>query len=107
LKEDNHTVKRQKIVKKLREENAKKAAELKKKAMAIVEESNPSSNKKGKEETRPVYEDERGLKFRFKHIAPKTLNIDGVSRKIEDIIKDDAVMLELINGNSNLIEQIH
>jgi len=56
---------------------------------------------------RPIFTDDRGLKFRFKKSAPKTLNIDGYSRKITDIIKDEALMLELTSGNNNQIEQIY
>lgn len=56
--------------------------------------------------TPAVYTDERGLKFKFKNTVPKTLNIDGVSRKLTDLIKDEEVMMELVNGNSNHIEQI-
>jgi len=63
------------------------------------------SEKEAKEE-RPFYTDEKGLKFRFKTNAPKSLNVDGNSRLISELIEEADVMLELINGNNNLIEQI-
>jgi len=60
-----------------------------------------------KDDKRPVFKDDRGLSFRFKKSAPKTLNIDGKATKLEDIIKDKEVMSELIYGNSNFVEQKH
>ena len=104
LVEDNPTVKRQKAAKALRAKKAKEVEAKMQKEYFKEEESAAKPEKKGKD-NRPVYEDERGLQFRFKKSAPKTLNIDGVSRKISDLIKDDSVMLELVNGNSNYLEQ--
>ena len=85
------------------EAKAKEAEAAKAKA---AEESKAKAGKKGKE-TRPTFKDDRGLQFRFKNNAPKTLNIDGKSTKISEIIQSPEIMLELIYGNSNFIEQIH
>lgn len=60
-----------------------------------------------KDDKRPVFKDNRGLTFRFKRSAPKTLNIDGKATKLEEIIKNKEVMNELIYGNSNYVEQKH
>ncbi|HEA19963.1 hypothetical protein LCGC14_1786400 [marine sediment metagenome] len=65
-----------------------------------------AGKQKGKD-GREVFEDDRGLKFRFTKTAPESLNIDGRSRKVSDIIKDEETMLELVYGNSNFIEQIY
>ena len=56
---------------------------------------------------RKVFKDDRGQRFRFKKSAPKALNIDGVSTSFDDIIEDEEIMLELVNGNSNYLEQIY
>ena len=89
--------------KKIIEANAKKQLERDDEAKSTAEKTSGKEVK----DTRPTFEDERGLKFRFKKSAPKTLNIDGQSRLVTDLIKEPEVMLELINGNSNQIEQIH
>ena len=60
-----------------------------------------------KNDKRPVYKHATGNRYRFKKDAPQTLNIDGVTKPIEDVIKSKDVMTDLIEGNSNLIEQIH
>ena len=107
--EDNPTVKRQKAAKAAqaaaREKLAKEEAALEKENKA--KEKASTTAKEAVKDNRPVFTDERKLKFRFKKSAPKTLNIDGVSRKIADIIEDEEVMLELVNGNSNFLEQIY
>ncbi len=109
LVKNNRTVARQLEAKKLRAANAKKA-EKDLKSKAIKEEESKSSaekaSKKGKD-NRPVFTDDRGLKFRFKKSAPASLNIDGVSRKTKELIEDGEVMLELVYGNNNFIEQIY
>ena len=108
---DNPTVKRQKAAKALREKRAKEVAKTKKaesnKADANKSAAEKASKTKPKKDTRARFEDDKGRKFSFKATAPKTINIDGVSKKTEDIIKDKEVMMELVYGNSNFIEQIH
>lgn len=69
--------------------------------------SKEEAGKKAGKDSRPVFTDDRGLKFRFTNTAPKTLNIDGRSRKVSEIIEDEETMLELVYGNSNFIEQIY
>lgn len=80
--------------------------------VAVVNSKNKELDKAAlleeeKNDQRPVFTDNRGLQFRFKKSAPKTLNIDGKATKVEDIIKDKEVMSELIYGNSNYLEQKH
>lgn len=108
--EDNPTVKRQKAAKAaqkaVRAKLSKDTAAAEKETKA-TEKAAKKTAKKADKDTRPIFTDERKLKFRFKKSAPKTLNIDGVSQKLEDIIEDEEVMLELVNGNSNYLEQIH
>lgn len=106
----NATQLRQLKAKELRAANAKKAekaakilADKKADATAVAEKA----DKNPKKDTRKIFKDDRGQKFRFKLSAPKTLNVDGVSTSIDDIIEDEEIMLELVNGNSNYLEQIH
>ena len=104
----NPTVQRHLEAKALRKKNAAKAKKADKKAKAKEAQAKSELEKgKSKKDNRPVYTDDRGLKYLFKTTAPKTLNIDGVSRKVSEIIKDDETMLELVYGNSNFIEQIY
>ncbi len=49
--------------------------------------------------------DDRGVSWQFKSSTPKTLNIDGVSMKLKDIIENKEIMLELVYGNCNFVEQ--
>lgn len=58
-------------------------------------------------EERPEFTDDRGLRFRFKKSTPKTLNIDGKTMPLSEIIEDKAVMTDLVYGNSNFVEQIY
>ncbi|MDO6813812.1 hypothetical protein [Tenacibaculum soleae] len=81
-----------------------KAIEDKKADEAAIAET---SAKNPEKDTRKVFKDDRGQRFRFKKSAPSTLNIDGVSTSINEIIEDEEIMLELVNGNSNYLEQIH
>lgn len=106
--EENPTVKRQKAANKLRDERKATLKKASKQQEANDDEKKASAEKSEKKEktARPIYTDDRGLKFAFKRNASASLNIDGKSRKITDIIKDDEVMLELVYGNSNFIEQI-
>lgn len=107
-RKNNPTIARQMAAKELREKNRKAAAKAAKTKEAKEEESKAKAEKKAKKkDNRPVYEDDRGLKFRFKKTAPKSLNIDGKSTPISDIIKNDEIMMELVYGNSNFIEQIY
>lgn len=73
----------------------------------VVAKKAASKPKKKSADAIAVYVDDRGLKFRFKKSAPATLNFDGKTQKITDIIKSEEIMLELVYGNSNHIEQIH
>lgn len=60
-----------------------------------------------KNDKRPKYKADNGLMYRFKKDAPKTLNIDGAPQKLDDIIKNKAVMAELVSGNSNFLELVN
>lgn len=80
-------------------EASKKEADAKARAEAAAEEL--------KNDKRPVFTAPDKRKFRFVKTAPETLNIDGTTKKLKDIISSKEAMLELIEGNSNLIEQIH
>ena len=60
-----------------------------------------------KNDKRPVFKHTKGTKYRFKKTAPESLNIDGVTKSIADVVKSKDIMTDLIEGNSNLIEQIH
>lgn len=108
---DNPTVKRQKAAKALRKKRAEEVARTKKdeakKADANKSAAEKASKAKPKKDTRTRFEDDKGREFSFKATAPKTINIDGVSKETTDIIKDKKVMMELVYGNSNFIEQIH
>ncbi len=109
--EDNPTVKRQKAAKALQQKRAAEIAKKAKTEAAAKADSKSLSEKAGdakeQKDTRKRFEDDRGLVFSFKYNAPKTLNIDGKSRKTSEIIEDEKVMLELVYGNSNYIEQIY
>lgn len=102
------TKERQAEAKKIRNKN-RKLAEKKKAEISVKEEESKSNQEKASKEkdNRPVFTDDRELKFRFKKTAPESLNIDGKSHKTADIIKNEEIMLELVYGNSNYIEQIH
>lgn len=108
---ENPTVKRQKAAKALRDKKAaeiakaNKAAEKKAKDQKSAAET--ASKKGPKKDTRKRFTDDRGLKFAFKHSTPESINIDGKSCKTADLLENQEVMLELVYGNSNLIEQIH
>lgn len=108
--EDNPTVKRQKAAKAARAEAkaklAKNTAKAEKETKA-AEKAAAATAKKAEKDTRPIFTDERKLKFKFKKSTPKTLNIDGVSLSLAEIIEDEEIMLELVNGNSNYLEQIY
>ena len=106
----NPTQLRQLEAKKLRAKNKAKAdKEAKvladKKADATATATKAAANPK--KDNRKVFKDDRGQQFRFKKSAPKALNIDGVSTSLDDIIADEEIMLELVNGNSNYLEQIY
>tara|TARA_R110002096_G_C14661308_1_gene727999 strand:+ start:4837 stop:5307 length:471 start_codon:yes stop_codon:yes gene_type:complete len=103
----NATQLRQQKANELRKANTAKAEKAAKATEAKKTEDNPTSKKVAEKDNRKVFKDDRGLSFRFKQSAPKALNIDGVSRKTSDLIEDEEVMLELVNGNSNFIEQIY
>ena len=104
----NETQKRQLAAKKQREERAKKLAADAKKAEAKKQEGGKTtaSSKEGKDE-RQSFTDAHGRVYKFKRTAPKTLNIDGVSQKTSDLIKDKEIMTELVLGNSNFVERIY
>lgn len=85
-------------------EKAEKAIADKKVDEAATAEQ---SAKNPEKDERKEFKDDRGQRFRFKKSAPKALNIDGVSTSIDDIIEDEEIMLELVNGNSNYLEQIY
>lgn len=106
----NATQLRQLEANKLRKANALKA----KKDAKILADKKADENsaiekasKNPKKDTRKVYKDDKGQSFRFKKSAPKSLNIDGVKTSLDDIIEDEEIMLELVNGNSNYLEQIY
>ncbi|QQV91409.1 hypothetical protein Leef1_43 [Polaribacter phage Leef_1] len=106
----NATQLRQLEAKKLRVANALKA----KKEAKILADKKADENsaierasKNPVKDNRKVYKDEKGQRFRFKKSAPKTLNIDGIKTSLDDIIADEEIMLELVNGNSNFLEQIY
>ncbi|MAF36471.1 hypothetical protein CL622_05135 [archaeon] len=106
-KEDHPEVIRHRAIKELRDKRAKEAAKKAKKleeAKPKAEQSKAAAKKLPKRE---VYEDDRGLKFAFKHSAPATLNLGGKTLKTSEIIKNDELMLELVYGNSNHIERIY
>jgi hypothetical protein len=107
---ENPTVKRQRIANEIRAKRAKEVEAAKKEAEKKAAQKQSASEKQGKKpvkDTRKLFTDDRGLKYAFKHSAPKTLNIDGKSTPVEEIIENEEVMLELVYGNSNFIEQIH
>lgn len=107
---NNPTVLKHQNLKAQRAKNAKEAAKVAKTQKAKAEEAKSLAEKKktaGKKDKRPVFTDDRGLRFRFKKTAPKTLNIDGRSVPVSEIIKEKEIMLELIYGNSNFVEQIY
>jgi len=106
----NATQLRQLEAKKLRVANALKA----KKEAKILADKKADENsaierasKNPVKDNRKVYKDDKGQRFRFKKSAPKTLNIDGIKTSLDDIIADEEIMLELVNGNSNFLEQIY
>lgn len=107
---ENPTVKRQRIANELRAKRAKEieAANAKKAAAekAAKSKSEQAVDKKETKDTRKQFTDDRGLKYAFKNNAPKALNIDGKSTPTEDLVENKEVMLELVYGNSNYIEQI-
>lgn len=106
----NPTQLRQEAAKKRRIAGAKKAKKQAKAKQDKEEESKAKAEKeanKTKKDKRPSFTDERGLVFKFKKTAPESLNVDGRSRKVTELINDKEVMLELIYGNSNHIEQIY
>ena len=86
---------------------AKANKEAEAKAADQKSDAEKASNAKPKKDTRKQFTDDRGLKFCFKHGAPKSINIDGKSCKTSELIENEEVMLELVYGNSNFIEQIH
>ena len=47
-----------------------------------------------------------GEKYQFTDEAPKFIRIDGVSRSQKEIIKDEDALLQLVAGNSSLIQKI-
>jgi len=109
--ENNPTVKRQKAAKALRNKRAAEITKKQNKAAKKVAEQKAAGEKtadnKETKDTRKRFTDDKGRKFSFKFSASKTINIYGVSRKTSDLIEDEEVMLELIYGNSNLLQQIH
>lgn len=52
-----------------------------------------------------IYTDKRGLKFKFKESAPKTINIDGKPMTQEEILESEDIISELAFGNSNFLIQ--
>lgn len=108
---ENPTVKRQRIAKELRDKRAKEAAKVAKAKEAADKDAKSkqekAADKTPAKDTRKLFKDDRGLTFAFKHSAPKSLNIDGKSTPVKEIIENEEVMLELVYGNSNFIEQIH
>ena len=107
--EPSPNVKKQIEAKRLRDQNRKlqKKKEQELEAKADDSKSLAEKAKKDKKDNRKVFTDDRGLKFRFKKTAPKSLNIDGRSIPVKEIIEDKEIMLELVYGNSNFIEQIY
>ena len=106
----NATQLRQQEALKLRAENKAKAEKAAKVLADKKADNNATAEKAAKnpvKDTRKVFKDDRGQKFRFKKSAPKSLNIDGVSTSIDEIISNEEIMLELVNGNSNYLEQIY
>ena len=47
-----------------------------------------------------------GEKYQFTDEAPKFIRIDGVARSQKEIIKDEDALLQLVAGNSSLIQKI-
>ena len=80
---------------KVAEAEAKKQAEAKAKAKALENDK------------RPVFKHANGTQWRFKTNAPETLNVDGTFKKLEDIVEDKNLMLELVTGANNFVEQIN
>ena len=109
--EVNPTVKRQLAAKDLRDAKAAEVAkankEAEKKAKDQKSDAEKSDKKGPQKDTRKLFTDDRGLKFAFKYSTPKSINIDGKSCKTAELLENEEVMLELVYGNSNLIEQIH
>lgn len=106
---ENPTVKRQRIANELRAKRAKELEAAKQEAEKQAAAKQSASEKQGKKQakdTRKLFTDDRGLKYAFKHSAPKTLNIDGKSTPTDELIENNEVMLELVYGNSNFIEKI-
>jgi len=88
-----------------RKKQAKKeAAEAK--AEEATKKAEEKASKEVEKDDRKVFTDDRGLKFRFKTTAPKSLNIDGQSRLVSELIDEAEVMLELVHGNNSFIENI-
>lgn len=107
---ENATVKRQRLAKELRDKLAKEAEAAAKAKEAAEKASKSKEEKAGKaaaKDTRKTFKDDRGLTYAFKHTTPKSLNIDGKSTPIDEIIENNEVMLELVYGNSNFIEKIY
>lgn len=106
----NATQLRQLEAKKLRVANtlkAKKEAKILADKKADENSAIERASKNPVKDNRKVYKDDKGQRFRFKKSAPKTLNIDGIKTSLDDIIADEEIMLELVNGNSNFLEQIY
>jgi len=82
----------------------KEAAEAK--AVEATKKAEEKASKEVEKDDRKIYTDDRGLKFRFKKTAPKSLNIDGKSRLVTELIEEAEVMLELVHGNNSFIENI-
>lgn len=47
-----------------------------------------------------------GQSYKFKDSAPKSIRIDGVVKTQKELAKDEESLLQLIGGNSGLIEKI-
>lgn len=80
-------------------EDAKQKTEAAKKALDAVLEAE-------KVDSRPTFKRKDGAEFAFKTSTPKTIRIDGKVKKCADLIKNKAVMLELVSGNSSFVERV-
>lgn len=47
-----------------------------------------------------------GVAHKFKDSAPKSIRIDGVVKTQKELVKDENALLQLVAGNSGLIEKI-
>ncbi len=75
-----------------------------------VEEDGAAS---GKQETEQEYLERRktiklnGRTYAFKFGTPNKISVDGKAMEIDEIIKDEGLMEELIVGNLSFVEQVN